>query len=268
MADDKLAQQGGHTQEQKKVEFVHVCRLRMDHDPGSLDVKRHPVSASWICVPDKAYVGDEEGYQSMPYLTPRTFTEPGDPYGYSPAMQALAAMGTASSIKKTVLKQGQKAVDPVLLTHDDGVMNGRVDLRPGATNPGGVDKQGRVLVHTLPTGDFRVSEKLLADERADINNSFFVNLFQMLMETPEMTATEVMERVAEKSALIAPTMGRLQTEFAAPCIAREIEVLTELGLMPEVPQELIEADGEYEIIYTSPLRVQCTRRKCQASCGR
>jgi len=239
--------------EEHRVEFVHVCRPRSDYAPDALDKRRLPIVASWICVPDKAYVDEEEGFLSQPYLTPRTFTEAGDPYGYSPAMQCLAAMGSASAIKKSVLKQGQKAADPVLLTHDDGVMNGRVDLRPGSQNPGGLDKQGRELVKVLQTGNFTVSDKLLQDERADVNDSFFVTLFQILTETPEMTATEVMERIAEKSALISPTMGRLQSEFLGPCIAREIEVLTEMGLMPEVPQELIEAEGQYDIIYTSPM---------------
>ena len=234
-------------------EFVHVVHPRNDFDPEGIDVRRLPISGSYICVPDKEYVGEEHGFMSMPYETPRTFTVAGSPYGFAPAMQALPAMGTASAIKKTVIKQGQKAVDPVLLAHDDGVMNGVVDLRPGSINYGGVDKQGRALIQPLKTGDFNVSDKLLEQERLDINDCFFVTLFQILTDTPEMTATEVMERIAEKSALLSPTMGRMQSEFLGPCIMREIDILTELGRMPKMPPELIEARGEYEIIYTSPM---------------
>lgn len=234
-------------------EFVHVVHPRTDHDPESIDARRHPIVGSYISIADQEYVGEESGYRSMPYLTPRTFTEAGDPYGFSPAMQALPALGTASAMKKTTLKQGQKAADPVLLTHDDGVMNGVVDLRPGAVNPGGVDKQGRKLIQVLETGNFNVSEKLLQDERADINDSFFVTLFQILTDTPEMTATEVMERVAEKSALLSPTMGRIQSELLGPGILREIDMLHEMGRMPKMPPELIEAKGQFDIIYTSPM---------------
>lgn len=235
-------------------EFVHFVTIRTDdYDPEAIDARRHPVVGSYICVKGREYIGEETGFQSMPYKIPRTMTVAGDPYGYSPAVQVLAALGGASAVKKTYIKQGQKAVDPVLLAFDDGVLNGEVDLRPGAVNYGGVDKQGRQLIAPLRTGDFRVAEALLQDERRDIEDSFFVTLFQILTETPEMTATEVMERVAEKASLLSPTMGRLQSEFLGPCIEREIDLLAEMGQLPEMPPELVEAKGEYEVVYTSPL---------------
>lgn len=236
-------------------EFVHYVHYRdvNDYDPEAIDMRRHPVVGSYLCVKSNEYIGDETGYRSMPYKIPRTQTVAGDAYGYSPAVQALAALGGASTIKKTNLKQGNKAVDPVLLAYDDGVLNGEVDLRPGAVNYGGVDKQGNQLIQPLRTGDFRVAEALLQDERRDIEDSFFVTLFQILTETPEMTATEVVERAAEKASLLAPTMGRLQSEFLGPMIEREIDLLDEIGVLPEMPPELVEAKGEYEIVYTSPL---------------
>lgn len=236
-------------------EFVHFVTYRdqIEYDPQALDSRRHPIVGVYLDVEGEEYVGDETGYQSMPYKVPRTATVAGNPYGYSPAIIALSALGGASTMKKTQLKQGQKAVDPVILTHDDGVLNGEVDLRPGAVNPGGVDSQGRKRIQILETGDFRVSEVLLDNERKDVEDSFFVTLFQILTETPEMTATEVMERVAEKAALLSPTMGRLQTEFIGPVIEREIDILAELGVLPQMPPELVEARGEYEVIPTSPM---------------
>lgn len=240
--------------EQQYFEFVHYVTMRgSDYDPQALDARRHPIVGSYICVKSQEYVGDETGFRSMPYRIPRTATIAGNPYGISPAVSVLAALGGASTVKKTYLKQGNKAVDPVLLAYDDGVLNGEVDLRPGAVNYGGVDKQGRELIKPLVTGNFRVAETLLADERRDIEDSFFVTLFQILNDTPEMTATEVMERVAEKASLLSPTMGRLQSEFLGPCIEREIDMLDEMGLLPQMPPELIEAKGEYEVVYTSPL---------------
>ena len=240
--------------EQQYFEFVHYVTMRgSDYDPQALDARRHPIVGSYICVKSQEYVGDETGFRSMPYRIPRTATIAGNPYGISPAVSVLAALGGASTVKKTYLKQGNKAVDPVLLAYDDGVLNGEVDLRPGAVNYGGVDKQGRALIQPLATGNFRVAETLLADERRDIEDSFFVTLFQILNDTPEMTATEVMERVAEKASLLSPTMGRLQSEFLGPCIEREIDMLDEMGLLPQMPPELIEAKGEYEVVYTSPL---------------
>jgi len=239
--------------EGRYFEFVHYVAPRDNYDPQQIDARRHPIVGVYVAIEDKAFVGDETGYKSMPYKIPRVATVSGDPYGYSPAMMALAAMGGASQMKKTNLKQGNKAVDPPLIAHNDNTMNGGVDLRPGAINYGGVDRQGRELIKPLRGGDFRVAEVLLQDERKDVEDSFFVTLFQILTETPEMTATEVVERIAEKAALLSPTMGRLQSEFGGPTIERELDVMSEIGQLPEMPPELIEAQGEYEIVYTSPL---------------
>lgn len=249
---NELAKQTGPS-ETEYFEFVHVVHPRTDYDPESLSSKRHPFTSYYLAVKDAEYVGDEEGYQTMPYLIPRVSAESDEPYGYSPAMQAMPALGTVNAMKKTTLKQGQKAVDPVILTADDGVLNGRVDMRPGAANPGGISKDGKKLIDILPTGNFNVAENLIADERKDINDAFFVTLFQILTETPEMTATEVIERVAEKASLLAPTMAWLQAEYLGPMIEREISMYAEWGLLPPMPPELIEAAGSYSITYTSPM---------------
>ena len=233
------------------VHFVHE-RDGHDHDPQSLGVNRHPVMGSYFAAQDKQYVGDEQGYAEMPYLMPRTYTVSEHPYGYSPALAALGALGSASAIKKTNLKHGNKAVDPPLFTHGMNAV-GQVDQKPGAVNPGYVGAKGEQLVRSLQLGNARVAEALLEGERLDIQDAFLVTLFQILTETPEMTATEVVERVAEKMALLSPTMGQLQTEFLGPSIEREISVLAELGMLPPMPPELVEAEGEYDVVYTSPL---------------
>lgn len=237
------------------AEFVNVYLPRSDdtYDPDALDARRHPYCCVTICVPDKVFVANEKGFRHNPMLTPRTFTMADNAYGAGPAIQALASLGGASQIKKTHLKQGNMAADPVILAADDGALNGQVDLRPGHVNYGGMTREGKRTIDILQTGDWRVSEELLADERDDINDAFFVTLFQILMENPEMTATEVLERVAERASLLSPTMGRLQTELLGPMTEREIDVLDEIGVMPEMPPELIEANGEYENVYTSPM---------------
>ena len=68
-----------------------------------------------------------------------------------------------------------------------------------------------------------------------------------------MTATEVLQRSQEKGALLAPTIGRQQTELLGPMIERELDVLDRQGQLPDLPGLLMEAEGEYEIEYVSPL---------------
>jgi hypothetical protein len=195
---------------------------------------------------------EEGGYQTFPYSISRYYQVGGEIYGRSPAMDVLPAIKTLNEEKKTILKQGHRAVDPVLLAHDDGVLDG-FNLTPGAINAGGVSADGRPLIHTLPVGNIAVGKDLMDDERAVINDAFLVTIFQILVETPQMTATEVMERVKEKGILLAPTIGRQQSEYLGPMIERELDLLAQQGLLPPMPPELIEAKGEFKITYDSPL---------------
>lgn len=238
-----------------KAEFVHHVYKRNDYDPKALGPKRMKWSSNYFVAGDSPeYIGDEEGALSCVYQMPRTMTVAGDVYGYSPAELAFPSLGGVNAMKKTYIKMGHKAVDPPLLAHDDGVLSGRIDMRPGRVTYNAINGQGQALVRELQTGsNFAVAEQLVADERNDINDSFLVTLFQILTDTPEMTAAEVYERVAEKAALFAPTMAALQEQDQGPQVEREIALLAEYGELPPMPPELVEAKGEYKVSYTNPM---------------
>ncbi len=48
-------------------------------------------------------------------------------------------------------------------------------------------------------------------------------------------------------------MGRQQSEYLGPKIGRELDLLAEMRMLPPMPGALVEAQGEYDVIYTSPL---------------
>lgn len=243
------------TDSNKKWIFLHCVKPRVDYDPNRLDGKGMPI-ASYYVSKDEGAVIDEGGYTTFPYAISRYEQAPGEVYGRSPAMEVLPAIKTLNEEKKTILKQGQRTVDPVLLLHDDGILDG-VNLTPGATNYGGVSADGRPLVHTLPVGNIMIGKDLMDDERAVINDAFLVTIFQILTDNPQMTATEVVERTREKGILLAPTIGRQQSEYLGPLIEREIDILSRQQLLPPMPEVLREAQGEYRVEYESPLsRVQ------------
>ena len=236
------------------IEFVHVVMHRADYTQDAIDVRRHPWQGCYIAVKDRVYIGREMGYLSNPYMTPRVMTSASGPYGFSPAEHAFPALGSANAMKKTIIKQGHKAVDPALLVNDDGVLSGRIDTRPNALIYGGINNSGQKMVAPLDAGaNFQIGQELLNDEREDIANNFLSVLFRILEETPEMTAAEVYERIAKEASLVAPIMGRLQSEDMQPMIDREIALFVEHGELPPMPPELIEAKGEYDIQYSSPL---------------
>lgn len=236
---------------EKEFEFIHCVQPRQEVDRRKADYRGMPWASIYVEVEHKTVLS-EGGYNTFPYAISRYVTAPGEVYGRSPAMLALPSIKTLNEQQKTLLKQGHRAVDPVLLAHDDGALDG-FSLKPGALNAGGVSADGRPLVHTLPTGNLAAGFEMMQQERNVINDAFLVSLFQILVDTPQMTATEVLERAREKGALLSPTMGRQQSEMLGPMIEREIDLLARQRMLPPMPQALIDAQGEFEIEYDSPL---------------
>jgi len=236
----------------KEYKIIHCVKPRAEaYGSGRVDSKGMPFASYYVLV-DEAKLLFEGGYNTFPYAISRYVTGPGEIYGRSPAMMALPAIKVLNEQKKTMLKQGHRVVDPVLLTHDDGIID-TFSLKPGAINAGGVNAAGQRLVHELPTGNLAAGQELMDMERSVINDAFLVSLFQILVETPAMTATEVLERAREKGALLSPTMGRQQSEMLGPMIEREVDLLVRQEMLPPLPPLLIEADGEFDIEYDSPL---------------
>lgn len=237
-----------------KFWFVHCVAPRGEdegYDPARLDYKGMRYTDKYISVTGKKIVR-EGGYNTFPYAISRYTQAPGELYGRSPAMLALPAIKVLNEEKKTLIKQGHRAVDPIILAHDDGVLDS-VDLTPGTTNYGGVSADGKLLVHTLPTGNISLAKEMMEMEAHVINDAFLVTLFQILIETPAMTATEVLERAREKGVLLSPTMGRQQSEYLGPLVERELDVLSQQGLLPPMPLIVKQAMADYDLIYDSPL---------------
>jgi hypothetical protein len=235
--------------------FIHMIRPRVeteqDYDPNRYDAKGMEFGSYHVSV-EGAKLVKEGGYNTWPYPTSRYVVAPGEIYGRSPAMLVLPSLKVLNEQKKTMLKAAHRAVDPVLLAHDDGIVEG-FSLIAGDINYGGVTADGRTLVHALPVGDLQIAKEAMEAERSAINDGFLVTLFQILVDTPQMTATEVLERAREKGALLSPTMGRQQSEFLGPMIDREIDVLSQQGLIPKMPDIVRQMKAEYETVYDSPL---------------
>lgn len=237
---------------EKEFEFVHCVRPRKEgYDPNRKDFKGMKFESIYVSIEGKTELS-EGGYEAFPYTTPRYEQAPNEVYGRGPAMDVLPAIKTLNEQKKTMLKQGHRAVDPVLLAHDDGIIDA-FSLKPGSINAGGVSAEGRALVQALPTGNISLGKEMMEEERKLINDAFLVNLFQILVDTPQMSATEVLERTKEKGLLLAPTIGRVQAEHLGTMIEREIDILSRQGVLPPMPQALREAGGNFKISYDSPL---------------
>lgn len=241
---------------EKTFEFIfHVCQ-NMNRKPGNVGYEGMAYRAYDVLCEGKHMIR-EGGYRTFPLAVSRYTVAPGEVYGRSPAWDALADIKTLNEMAKTSLRYGQLVTDPPWLTADVDAMT-PFSMRAGAINAGYMNERGEVLAKSAaPQGDPRFSLELQDQRRQSINRSFLVTLFQILVETPEMTATEAMLRAQEKGALLAPTMGRQQSEFLGTIVARELDIMDASGViedaLPPMPEELAMSGGALEIEYDSPL---------------
>lgn len=236
----------------REFDFVHAIMPSDDYDPVRVDYKGMPYKSFYLTKIDNTILS-EGGYTTFPVPTSRYVTAPSETYGRSPAMTVLPAIKSLNEMSKSTLRAAHLMTNPPLLVHDD-IVSSPISLKPNALNYGGVSADGRQMIQPLQTGSrIEAGEALMEQKRRVINDAFLVTLFQILVESHTMSATEVVERAREKGALLAPTMSRQQNEFLGPMTERELDILARQGRLPEMPPELLEAEGEYDIVYDSPL---------------
>jgi len=246
----------------EEYKFCHIVHPNDDYDEFSIRSDKRKYAYTYLYKEEMDKPIESGGYYTFPFSVCREITSPNEIYGRGAAMQILPEIKGLNEMRKTNLKAAHLSVMPPLLAPGAGVGGVgtlgagpmSVNFKPGGITRGGVNAQGQQMIHAMNTGVRPdVGQQMIEESRKIINDSFYLNLFQILVETPTMTATEVLARTQEKGILLAPTSARLEQEYLGPCIERELDILSRQNKLPELPGELIEAGGEYTIKYESPL---------------
>jgi hypothetical protein len=199
----------------------------------------------------------EGGYFENPINVWRWGKEAGELYGIGPGWIALPDAQTLNQMGISMLKMGQRNVEPPLLVPDDGVLT-QLNGAPNSINIVRSDlmmrSRGNPIV-PLPTGsNFPITRELMEDKRRAVRETFFANLLQ-LFNDPRMTATQVLELSAEAQRLMAPMLSRIKSELLDPTVNRVFQINQRDGRYPPPPQIL--EGRELKVEYTSPvLRAQ------------
>ena len=230
-----------------KEKILHCVYPREDAKKES-DLPTEMPFASVYMIPKEKHVLKEGGFTSQPYMVARWTKAAGEVYGRSPAMTALPFLKLLQQMVKTVLRAGQKIVDPPLLVPDDGV------LGPVRTVPGGLNyyraSSGNRIEPLLTGANIPIGHDMIVDIREQVRMMFFLDQLQF-SGGPQMTATEVIERTERTMRLLGPILGRLQSEFLGPMIDRIFAVMGEQRRLPQAPEIL---EGEPLLVdYVSPL---------------
>jgi len=132
---------------------------------------------------------------------------------------------------------------------DDGFL-GRVNTTPGGIN----SYRSGTKDHIFPLetkGNIGIGMEILEDARERIKKHYFIDQLQ-LKDGPQMTATEVNQRVDEHLRLLGPILGRLHFEYLGPMIIRILDIMKEAKELPEgMPEEL--EDSNLDVFFSSQI---------------
>lgn len=236
----------------EKIELLHVVRPNKNKKGGYLGPQGMDFESVYL-IPQEKFELERGGYRTFPYAISRYITQSEEIYGRSPAMTVLPDVKLLQEIQKTFIRQAQMNAEPPLLLQEDGALTG-FKMTPAALNFGGVDEQGRQLVHPLNTGSQpEMAMELQDQKRKHINDAFLITLFQVLVDNPTMTAYEVMQRMQEKGQLLGPTMGRQYTETQSAVFAREVDILEHAKALPPRPAKMLEYGARLRIRASGPM---------------
>ncbi len=252
LAEDKNANPQEH------VTIVHAV---MEKAPGYENIigdNKLPY-ASYYFEPGEDHLISEGGFDSLPYIVTRAYSDGRSPYSISPGTIALADVLMINEIKRLMLQAGQLSVAPPMLLPDRGLV-GRLNYTSGALNTYRKDGSGIDVNDFQPlklVGEFKLGMELMQQAQKDVNAAFFVDLFLMIHNRTQQgrgtpTAMEIEQLATEKSFLLAPILINQQQENFNRLFERVFEIKKkEHGAIPEPPKELLNADIEIE--YISPL---------------
>ncbi len=244
----------------KTFTFIQITLPRDDYDAAEMKANKSMPYVSAVLDMTNESVVTEMGFYEFPVALPRWDTAPGEIYPRSPGMMALPDARTLQAMGKTLLIGGQRAVDPPVWVANDSV------LSPLRTFPGGItilDTQS--IEKGPPIGTLPVSENIPLgrdmqnDYRTKVEAAFFKNIFNLPMNAPNMTATEVLERKDEFIRTIGPVFGRLETDYIGHIVPRCFGIMERAGAFPPRPDVL--AGANITFTYQSP--IQQARRQVE-----
>lgn len=244
----KSAIRAGHALQRFKV--LHVIQPRDEFDARKMDVLNKPYESSYWEVAEDNLLS-ESGYDEQPFQAPRWNTVSNDVYGRSPTMDALADIKQLYGVQSDIARGVHKMVDPPMLVPEG--YNDQLNMMPGGQNyaPGAGAADTIKSLYDMRF-DVASAEAFKQDLILAINEAYFNDLFIFLLERPNVTATEIVERHEEKLLLLGPVVERQQAELLDPTIDRAFGILNRAGLLPEPPPELEEGQ-ELRVEYISLL---------------
>lgn len=199
---------------------------------------------------------EEGGYRTFPMPHARYLVAPDEIYGRGPAQMVLATLKTKNMQKSVFLEQGHRAGKPTFLLPEAGLINPQ--FHPGGFIQGGMSDAGKPRVGLLQAGNINLTKEMMDEEQIIIDDAFLVTLYKWALtmkDVPEMSARQVVEMLEKHAIFLAPTAGRVMSEYLSNTVPRELDVLASEGCLRDLPPPpaLREAGMMYDVTFDNAI---------------
>tara|TARA_B100001750_G_scaffold224014_1_gene214729 strand:+ start:3431 stop:5107 length:1677 start_codon:yes stop_codon:yes gene_type:complete len=239
---------------EQRFKVVHL--IAKSDDPYAAEGS--PFSKEWTGV--FCYLGgksdmilETHGYDENPIMVGRWSVETGEVYGRGPGHLALPEAKMLNEMAKTKLKALQKAADPPLLVQNESILNG-IRTHPGGVNivepqfgMGGSAEAIRPLQNGARVD---LTQEEITSRQQLVRRLFFANVLQ-LFDDPNMTAEQVIQLSHRMQQLMAPNIGRQQSEMLEPILNRLFGIMLRAKMFSPIPTGLQGQD--IRVTYVSPI---------------
>lgn len=177
---------------------------------------------------DERHIIGSAYYVQFPYIVFHWNRESQGPYCEGPVSLAISEIKSLNMLSKQEYIATQQWVNPPTAQIDDAFNT--PNLNPGAPNPGLLSDTGELLIKPITTvqrPDF--ARAIVEAKQNNLREALYVNLWQILISNPQMTATEALIRAQEKADLLGPAGLSLQ-DGLSKMVDREFSILTNKGI--------------------------------------
>lgn len=226
---------GADKEPEKQIKCRHVVLPVADYDYNN-DKKRIRGKHKFVmlCVDvENQHIIAEEPVEDHPYIIPRWQTVSGSQYAHSPAAHyALPDARTLQAISYTLLKAGEKAVDPPMIAVDE-MIRSDIDIKPSGITWVDAEYDERLGDVLRPlsqdTRALRFGAEMQEKHLLMVQEAFFLNKINLPPMSADMTAYEVQIRTQEYIRNALPLFEPMETEYNAPLCEKSFNTLLRAG---------------------------------------
>ncbi len=227
---------------------LHVVEQRSDYNPKSKSATEMKFKSCYIDIEHESVIR-ESGYPVNPYGVWRVEKASDEIYGRGPGWTALADIKALYQYAKTDIHAAQLEVDPVLDIPAERLND--IKYVPGGRNS--YEDTGREVKRMSPPLNLRAGLDREERKQRLIEKHFLVDFFMMMSQAQrEMTATEIRQRMEEKSVMLGPHIAGLNQDVLDRIMDSIFASAWDAGLIPP-PPDVLKGGGRLEVDYQGPL---------------